>query len=140
DRRPRQPEGGRLPRGRPGRARDHPDGRHRHEDRRHQTAVGFHLRGPPDPGRRTGHHARALRPAGAGPRRMSVDERRTPSWLADWCGWVLAGMFALTPLVGWLAPLGFAPLVALAGLLTLPAIHLRRDDWSTGIALVVLVG
>lgn len=71
---------------------------------------------------------------------MSVDERRTPSWLADWCGWVLAGMFALTPLVGWLAPLGFAPLVALAGLLTLPAIHLRRDDWSTGIALVVLVG
>jgi O-antigen ligase len=71
---------------------------------------------------------------------MSLREGRTPSWLAAWCGWVLAGMFALTPLIGWLAPLGFAPLVALAGLLTLPAIHLRRDDWSTAAALLVLVG
>lgn len=71
---------------------------------------------------------------------MSREEGRAPPWLAAWCGWVLAGMFALTPLVAWLAPLGFAPLVALAGLLTLPAIHLRRDDWSTAAAVLILVG
>lgn len=71
---------------------------------------------------------------------MSLEEGRTPRWLAAWCGWVLAGTFALTPLLAWLAPLGFAPLVALAGLLTLPAIHLRRDDWSTAAAVLVLVG
>lgn len=71
---------------------------------------------------------------------MSPPEGRTPPWLAAWCGWVLAGTFALTPLLAWLAPLGFAPLVALAGLLTLPAIHLRRDDWSSAAALLVLLG
>lgn len=70
---------------------------------------------------------------------MSLEEGRTPPWLAAWCGWVLAGTFALAPLLGWLAPLGFAPLVALAGLLTLPAIHIRRDDWSTAAAVLILI-
>lgn len=70
---------------------------------------------------------------------MSLEEGRTPPWLAAWCGWVLAGTFALTPLLAWLAPLGFAPLVALAGLLTLPALHIRRDDWSIAVAVLVLI-
>jgi O-antigen ligase len=43
--------------------------------------------------------------------------------LGAWCGWVLVGVGALTPLFAWLGPLGFAPLVALAGLLCLPAVR-----------------
>ncbi|HEX2560160.1 MAG TPA: hypothetical protein VHK87_08760, partial [Phenylobacterium sp.] len=70
---------------------------------------------------------------------MSPEEGRTPPWLAAWCGWVLAGLFALTPLLAWLAPLGFAPVVALAGLLTLPAMHIRRDDWSIAVAVLILI-
>lgn len=47
--------------------------------------------------------------------------------MAAWCGWVLVGVAALTPLMAWLGPLGFAPLVALAGLLCLPALRIPRD-------------
>jgi O-antigen ligase len=43
--------------------------------------------------------------------------------LGIWCGWVLAVAAALTPLFAWLGPLGFAPLVGLAGLLCLPALR-----------------
>lgn len=59
--------------------------------------------------------------------------------LAVWCGWVLAGLLALTPIAAWLGPLSFAPLVALAGLLTLPALSLTEADEPAAIALVVLV-
>ncbi|HEY9216846.1 MAG TPA: O-antigen ligase family protein, partial [Phenylobacterium sp.] len=70
---------------------------------------------------------------------MTRAEDQAPAWLANWCGWVLTGLFALIPLLAWLGPLGFAPVVALAGLLTLPAIHLRRDDWAIGVAVLVIV-
>ena len=39
----------------------------------------------------------------------------TPREGVVWFGWVLAGVFALSPLLGWLSPLGFAPLAALGG-------------------------
>lgn len=48
--------------------------------------------------------------------------------LAAWCGWVLVGLCALTPLIGWLGPLGFPVLVALAGLLCLPALRIGDED------------
>src|SRR5689334_6663974 len=44
--------------------------------------------------------------------------------IGTWCGWVLIGTAALTPLLAWLGPLGFAALVSLAGLLCLPAIRI----------------
>lgn len=45
--------------------------------------------------------------------------------LGVWCGWVWVGAAVLTPLFAWLGPLGFAPLLALVGLLCLPAIRLE---------------
>jgi O-antigen ligase len=48
--------------------------------------------------------------------------------LGAWCGWVLVGAAVLTPLVGWLGPLAFAPLVSLVGLLGLPAIRITDKD------------
>lgn len=48
--------------------------------------------------------------------------------LGEWCGWVLVGTAALTPLFAWLGPLGFAPLAALAGLLCLPALRVSARD------------
>ena len=56
--------------------------------------------------------------------------------LGVWCGWVLVGAAALTPLFAWLGPLGFAPLVSLAGLLCLPAI--RVDARQRPLAILVL--
>jgi O-antigen ligase len=70
---------------------------------------------------------------------MNLGERPVTPRMADWCGWVLAGLFALTPLLAWLGPLGFAPAVAIAGLLTLPVIHVRRDDWAMAVAALVLI-
>lgn len=54
-----------------------------------------------------------------------------------WFGWVLAGVFALSPLLGWLGPLGFAPVAALGGLLTLRGV--RIDDAHRPAALAILV-
>lgn len=59
--------------------------------------------------------------------------------LSAWCGWVLAGGLALTPLIGWLAPLAFAPLLTLMGVLTLPALRIEEEDRPAGIAVVTLV-
>lgn len=56
--------------------------------------------------------------------------------LGTWCGWVLAGTAGLTPLLAWLGPLGYAPLLGLAGLLCLPA--LRIDDEDRPVAVVLL--
>ncbi|MDB5447808.1 MAG: hypothetical protein JWQ97_3125, partial [Phenylobacterium sp.] len=57
--------------------------------------------------------------------------------LAAWCGWVMVAGAALTPLLGWLGPLGFAPLLALIGLCCLPAFRLTDADRP---ALIVLLG
>jgi O-antigen ligase len=46
--------------------------------------------------------------------------------LGRWNGFVVLFVFALVPLLGYLAPLGFAPLVALGGLMTLPLLPRER--------------
>ena len=56
--------------------------------------------------------------------------------LGAWCGWVMVGAAGLVPLIGWLSPLGFAPLLALMGLLCLPAVRLADEDRP---ALIVLL-
>jgi O-antigen ligase len=48
--------------------------------------------------------------------------------LSVWCGWVLIGAAVLVPILGWLAPLGFALLLALVGLLCLPAVRMSDQD------------
>lgn len=50
----------------------------------------------------------------------------------------MVGAAALTPLLAWLAPLGFAPLVGLVGLLCLPALRLTDEDRP--VAVVLLAG
>jgi O-antigen ligase len=59
--------------------------------------------------------------------------------LTPWSGWVLAGVFALAPLLGWLGPLGFAPVAALGGALTLRGLRMGEADRSAAIAVLVLV-
>lgn len=59
--------------------------------------------------------------------------------LSVWCGAVLVGAAALTPVLAWLGPLGFAVLVALAGLLCLPALRLTREDWPLALILLLLL-
>jgi O-antigen ligase len=48
--------------------------------------------------------------------------------LGVWCGWVLTAAAVLTPLFAWLGPLGFAPLVGVAGLLCLPAFRVSLRE------------
>ncbi len=55
--------------------------------------------------------------------------------LATWCGWVLIAVAAAIPPLAWLAPKGFAVLVATGGLLTLPAVRIRDEDRPSLIAL-----
>ncbi|MFZ5718130.1 MAG: O-antigen ligase family protein [Pseudomonadota bacterium] len=55
--------------------------------------------------------------------------------LGLWCGWVLAGAAGLTPLLAWLGPLAFAPLVGLVGLLCLPALRVGRRELPLAILL-----
>lgn len=62
-----------------------------------------------------------------------------PTLFEGWCGWVAAGVFALTPLVAWLGPLAFAPLCALAGLAVLPALKVRDEDRPAAIGLIVVL-
>ena len=52
-----------------------------------------------------------------------------------WTAGVLAGLLVLTPLLGWAGALGFAPAVALAGLLTVPALRVRVADRTLLLAL-----
>jgi O-antigen ligase len=61
------------------------------------------------------------------------------STLSAWCGWVLIGTFALLPLVGWAVPMGFAELVGLAGLLSLPALRISDEDRPVLVLLLVLL-
>lgn len=55
-----------------------------------------------------------------------------------WFGWVPAFVFALAPLLGWLGPLGFAPIAALGGLLTLHGLRIGEADRPAAIAVLVL--
>ena len=48
---------------------------------------------------------------------------------------MIAGLLVLTPLLGWAGALGFAPAVALAGLLTFPSVRVRVEDRTLLLAL-----
>ena len=47
---------------------------------------------------------------------VARSSRSSHDRVAAWCGWVVVGASALVPLIAWLSPLGFAPLLALMGL------------------------
>ena len=49
----------------------------------------------------------------------------------------LYGLICLTPILTWLAPLAFAPVVGLCGLLTLPGVRLKSSDRTILLVLVV---
>lgn len=59
--------------------------------------------------------------------------------LAAWCGWVIATVFLVTPVLAWGGHLTFAPLVALAGLLSLPNFRVQEEDRPAAIAVLVMV-
>ena len=70
---------------------------------------------------------------------MTRAQAAAPADGAAWFGWVLAGAFALSPLLGWLGPLGFAPIAALGGLLTLHGARIDDDQRPAVLAILVLV-
>ena len=70
---------------------------------------------------------------------MIFAEGRPGPFFARWCGWVLIFAAVMTPLLGWLGPLAFAPLMAIVGLLCLPALEVREADRPAAAALMVIV-
>jgi O-antigen ligase len=62
----------------------------------------------------------------------NAPQRRTP-----WLGGVAMFLAVMTPVLAYLAPLGFAPLLALVGLLALPGLRLTR---AAAPPLLILVG
>lgn len=69
---------------------------------------------------------------------MTTATLRTDDRLGVWCGWVLVGMAALTPLFAWLGPLGFQ-LLAVVGLLCLPALKIGRREAPLAVVLTAAV-
>jgi O-antigen ligase len=53
------------------------------------------------------------------------------------CGWLFVVAAALTPVLAWLGPLGFAPLVAVVGLFGLPAFRITEEDRPLAVVLLV---
>ena len=62
-----------------------------------------------------------------------------PDWTATLAGGVMLTVFALTPVVAYVGNLGFAPLVALAGIVALPAAVRRRGARFGPLILVALL-
>ena len=69
---------------------------------------------------------------------MTAEGVPTRDGLGAWCGWVMVGVAGLTPWMAWLGPLGFAALIALAGLLCLPAVRIPARQ--TPLAIILLLG
>jgi O-antigen ligase len=61
------------------------------------------------------------------------------SGLGTWCGWVVIGGLALTPLLGWLGPMGFAVLLGVMGLLSLPAVTVTDEDRPAAVLLLLVL-
>lgn len=59
--------------------------------------------------------------------------------VSAWSGWVLAGLFVLVPFAAWGGPLAFAPILALAGLLTLKGLRIIDADRPAAISVVVIL-
>ncbi len=73
-----------------------------------------------------------LRPLGAGPSGAAPESPPAAGPARDvspWTGWVMLGLAALTPVLAFFGNLGFAPLLALAGLLLLPRVLTPRAPW-----------
>ena len=56
-----------------------------------------------------------------------------------WGAWFLTLLLLATPILAWLAPRAYAPLVGVAGLLALPAFRVRDSDRPAAIAILVIV-
>ncbi len=69
---------------------------------------------------------------------MTAEGVPTRDGLGAWCGGVMVGVAGLTPWMAWLGPLGFAALMALAGLLCLPAVRIPARQ--TPLAIILLLG
>ncbi|MFT4252043.1 MAG: O-antigen ligase family protein [Caulobacter sp.] len=63
----------------------------------------------------------------------AVTEKETP-----WLGGVMIFLFVMTPLLGYLAQLGFAPLLSLVGLLALPVMGKPRAPVAPALILLLL--
>lgn len=61
--------------------------------------------------------------------------RPAPDRLGAWCGWVLTGAALLVPLLGFLWPIEFSALLALVGLLCLPAVRISDAERPAAIVL-----
>ncbi|MGH6998610.1 MAG: hypothetical protein ACREEO_10450, partial [Phenylobacterium sp.] len=70
---------------------------------------------------------------------MTTARSRASVQEAAWFGWVLAFVFTLTPIAGWVGPLAFAPVVGLGGLLSLGALRINDQDRPAALAILVLV-
>jgi O-antigen ligase len=70
----------------------------------------------------------------------ALAETPLPARESRWAGWVATGVAGLTPLIAYLWSLGFAAIVALAGLLLLPLLfRSRRPDIGQGLLLALVV-
>ena len=67
---------------------------------------------------------------------VADDEGANDDRLGRWCGWVLVGLAGLTPLLAWLSPISFAPVVGLVGLLCAPACRIRPREAPLAIVLL----
>ena len=65
----------------------------------------------------------------------STADRVRGDRLAVWTGWVLIGVFAITPILAWLLPRDFWAAPTLVGLFCLPAARLREPDRPVAIIL-----
>ena len=59
--------------------------------------------------------------------------------LGAWCGWVTVGTAALAPLLIWIGPLAFAPVLGLMGLLCLPAARIEDRDRPLAVVLALML-
>jgi len=71
-------------------------------------------------------------------KRVTPQGARSSPW-RTLSGWSLTGVFLITPLIAWLAPLTFAPVVTLAGLLSIPTYRIAETDRPVAIAILVMV-
>lgn len=71
--------------------------------------------------------------------RLPAASTDSPRRRTRWLGALAVFLMAMTPLVGYLAPLGFAPLLALVGLLATPGLARSRPPLLPLFALMLLV-